>query len=55
MSSLMNIDALTVAEMEQWFDDCSEDIRSICDKALQMLRTQYGWEVSEVSAPQPGS
>jgi hypothetical protein len=41
--------------MGQWFDDCSEDIRSLGGKALQMLRTQYGWEVSEVSTPQAGS
>jgi hypothetical protein len=33
------------AAKKQWFDDSSEDIRSLCGKALRMLHAQYGWEV----------
>jgi hypothetical protein len=29
----------------QWFNDSAEDIRSCCDKALQALRANYGWQV----------
>lgn len=35
----------------QWFNDSSDDIRSCCDKALQTLRTHYGWEVRKTLLP----
>ncbi|RLM69316.1 hypothetical protein C2845_PM17G02870 [Panicum miliaceum] len=36
---------IRLAKYAKWFDDSSEDIRSLCGKALRMLHTQYGWEV----------
>jgi hypothetical protein len=34
----------------QWFNDSAEDIRSCCDKALQALRANYGWQVRPAAA-----
>ncbi|CAO2145738.1 unnamed protein product [Urochloa humidicola] len=47
--SILNI---RLAKYAKWFDDSSEDIRSLCSKALQMLRAQYGWETVDVTAPE---
>ncbi|KAK1646901.1 hypothetical protein QYE76_064706 [Lolium multiflorum] len=43
---------IRLARSAKWFDDCSEDIRSWCDKALRILRAQYGWETLEVTIPE---
>ncbi|CAD6258003.1 unnamed protein product [Miscanthus lutarioriparius] len=43
---------IRLAKYAKWFDDSSEDIRSLCGKALQMLRTHYGWESVDVTVPE---
>ncbi|WVZ54103.1 hypothetical protein U9M48_004961, partial [Paspalum notatum var. saurae] len=43
---------IRLARYAKWFDDSSEDIRSLCGKALQALRAQYGWETVEVTVPE---
>ncbi|KAK3118145.1 hypothetical protein QOZ80_9BG0694910 [Eleusine coracana subsp. coracana] len=43
---------IRLAKYAKWFDDSSEDIRSCCGKALQMLRMQYGWETMDVTIPE---
>ncbi|KAM0052509.1 putative fatty acid amide hydrolase [Helianthus debilis subsp. tardiflorus] len=37
--------------IHQWFNDCSDDIRSCCLKALASLQKLYGWETVEVTIP----
>ncbi|KAJ1274585.1 hypothetical protein BS78_05G073100 [Paspalum vaginatum] len=44
--------SIRLARYAKWFDDSSEDIRSLCGKALQVLRAQYGWETVEVTVPE---
>uniref|UniRef100_A0A804MJV4 Amidase domain-containing protein n=1 Tax=Zea mays TaxID=4577 RepID=A0A804MJV4_MAIZE len=44
--------SIRLAKYAKWFDDSSEDIRSLCGKALQMLRTHYGWESVDVTVPE---
>ncbi|KAL6653505.1 hypothetical protein ACP70R_009083 [Stipagrostis hirtigluma subsp. patula] len=43
---------IRLAKYPKWFDDCSEDIRTCCSKALQMLHTQYGWKTVDVTVPE---
>ncbi|KAL6870892.1 hypothetical protein ACP4OV_014740 [Aristida adscensionis] len=43
---------IRLAKYPKWFDDCSEDIRTSCGKALQTLRAQYGWETVDVTVPE---
>ncbi|CAO2143423.1 unnamed protein product [Urochloa humidicola] len=43
---------IRLAKYAKWFDDSSEDIRSLCSKALRMLRAQYGWETVDVTVPE---
>nr|CAB3489248.1 unnamed protein product [Digitaria exilis] len=43
---------IRLAKYAKWFDDSSEDIRSLCGKALQMLRAHYGWETVDVTVPE---
>ncbi|PVH33678.1 hypothetical protein PAHAL_8G043700 [Panicum hallii] len=44
--------SIRLAKYAKWFDDSSEDIRSLCGKALRMLHAQYGWETVEVTVPE---
>ncbi|KAL5204539.1 hypothetical protein ABZP36_009410 [Zizania latifolia] len=48
-SSMPNV---RLARYAKWFNDSSVDIRGCCDKALHMLRTQYGWETLDVTIPE---
>uniref|UniRef100_A0A0E0MCW8 Amidase domain-containing protein n=1 Tax=Oryza punctata TaxID=4537 RepID=A0A0E0MCW8_ORYPU len=43
---------IRLARYAKWFNDCSEDIRSCCDKAVHMLRTRHGWETADVTIPE---
>nr|CAB3491048.1 unnamed protein product [Digitaria exilis] len=43
---------IRLAKYAKWFDDSSEDIRSLCGKALRMLRAHYGWETVAVTIPE---
>lgn len=43
-SQSLNTDRLCV--ISQWFNDCSEEIRMICSRALEQLCENYGWKVS---------
>lgn len=31
--------------VDQWFDDCSDDIRVCCSSAVAKLSDKYGWKV----------
>ncbi|KAM0914813.1 hypothetical protein ACQ4PT_011286 [Festuca glaucescens] len=47
LTSTPSISNVKLAKSAKWFNDSSDDIRSCCDKALQTLHTQYGWEVRD--------
>ncbi|KAM0052501.1 putative fatty acid amide hydrolase [Helianthus debilis subsp. tardiflorus] len=40
-----NMSNIRLANSNEWFNDCSDDIRSCCLKALASLQKLYGWEV----------
>ncbi|XP_062197363.1 uncharacterized protein LOC133900274 [Phragmites australis] len=52
LTSTRSMASIRLAKYAKWFNDSSEDIRSCCGKALQMLRTQYGWETVDVTVPE---
>lgn len=52
LTSTPSISNVKLAKSAKWFNDSSEDIRACCDKALQTLHTQYGWETLEVTVPE---
>ncbi|KQJ92076.1 hypothetical protein BRADI_4g41550v3 [Brachypodium distachyon] len=52
LTSTPSISNVKLAKYAKWFNDSSDDIRSCCDKALQTLRTHYGWETLDVTVPE---
>ncbi|XP_020179194.1 fatty acid amide hydrolase [Aegilops tauschii subsp. strangulata] len=52
LTSTPSISNVRLAKYGKWFNDSSEDIRTCCDKALQTLRAQYGWETLDVTVPE---
>lgn len=52
LKSTLSIGNIKLAKYAKWFNDSAEDIRSCCDKALQMLHTHYGWETLDVTIPE---
>uniref|UniRef100_A0ACD5WB14 Uncharacterized protein n=1 Tax=Avena sativa TaxID=4498 RepID=A0ACD5WB14_AVESA len=52
LPSTRSMPNIRLARSAKWFEDSSEDIRRCCDKALQTLRAQYGWETVEVTVPE---
>lgn len=52
LTSTPSISNIKLAKSAKWFNDSSDDIRACCDKALQTLYTQYGWETVEVTVPE---
>ncbi|CAM0874629.1 unnamed protein product [Alopecurus aequalis] len=52
LTSTSSMPNIRLARSAKWFEDSSEDIRGCCDKALQILRAQYGWETVDVTVPE---
>uniref|UniRef100_A0A0E0REB8 Amidase domain-containing protein n=1 Tax=Oryza rufipogon TaxID=4529 RepID=A0A0E0REB8_ORYRU len=52
LKSSLSIKNIKLAKYAKWFNDSSEDIRSCCDKSLQMLHAHYGWETLDVTIPE---
>ncbi|XBJ20783.1 hypothetical protein VPH35_011552 [Triticum aestivum] len=52
LTSTPSISNVRLAKYGKWFNDSSEDIRTCCDKALQTLHAQYGWETLDVTVPE---
>ncbi|XP_024982467.1 fatty acid amide hydrolase-like isoform X2 [Cynara cardunculus var. scolymus] len=46
-----NMSRITLAKSNEWFNDCSDDIRACCLHALASLHKSYGWETYEVTLP----
>ncbi|XP_060675098.1 fatty acid amide hydrolase isoform X2 [Ziziphus jujuba] len=43
---------IKLAKSVEWFNDCSDDIRTCCDDALQKLHKHHGWKTVEVTIPE---
>ncbi|KAJ9536903.1 hypothetical protein OSB04_029636 [Centaurea solstitialis] len=43
---------IKLAKSNEWFNDCSDDIRICCLRALDSLNKCYGWETVEVTIPE---
>ncbi|XP_059624534.1 fatty acid amide hydrolase-like [Cornus florida] len=43
---------IKLAKYGEWFNDCTDDIRTCCSHALQRLHEHYGWETVEVTIPE---
>ncbi|XP_010242818.1 PREDICTED: fatty acid amide hydrolase-like [Nelumbo nucifera] len=41
-----------LAKYTKWFNDCSDDIKSCCNQALDRLYEHYGWETIDVTIPE---
>ncbi|AQK39534.1 Fatty acid amide hydrolase [Zea mays] len=52
LGSTLSIGNIKLARYGKWFNDSAEDIRSCCDKALQALRANYGWQTVDVTIPE---
>lgn len=52
LGSTLSIANIKLARYGKWFNDSAEDIRSCCDKALQALRANYGWQTVDVTIPE---
>uniref|UniRef100_A0A0D9XXA3 Amidase domain-containing protein n=1 Tax=Leersia perrieri TaxID=77586 RepID=A0A0D9XXA3_9ORYZ len=52
LKSSLSIKNIKLAKYAKWFNDSAQDIRSCCDKALQTLHAQYGWETLDVTVPE---
>ncbi|KAD5802549.1 hypothetical protein E3N88_13909 [Mikania micrantha] len=46
-----NMSNIRLAKSNEWFNDCSDDIRACCSRALAGLQKLYGWETIEVTIP----
>ncbi|KAI3738998.1 hypothetical protein L2E82_29333 [Cichorium intybus] len=46
-----NMSTIKMAKSNEWFNDCSDDIRACCLRALTSLHKLYGWETVEVTLP----
>ncbi|KAB5548214.1 hypothetical protein DKX38_011620 [Salix brachista] len=42
---------ITLARSREWFNDCSDDIRTCCSQALYKLYEKYGWKTVDVTIP----
>ncbi|XP_069148511.1 fatty acid amide hydrolase-like isoform X1 [Solanum lycopersicum] len=43
---------IRLAKYGEWFNDCNEEIRVCCSRALEKLRDNYGWETIQVTIPE---
>lgn len=51
LKSATSISAIKLAKYDAWFNDCSDDIRVCCSRAVDKLCERYGWKVVEVTIP----
>ncbi|KAI8029744.1 Fatty acid amide hydrolase [Camellia lanceoleosa] len=46
------ISNIKMAKYGEWFNDCTDDIRVCCSRALDQLHKHYGWETMDVTIPE---
>ncbi|KAF5480524.1 hypothetical protein F2P56_001266 [Juglans regia] len=52
LNSTEPISDVKLAKYEEWFNDCSDDIRICCSQSLDKLKKHYGWKVVDVTIPE---
>ncbi|KAK7410929.1 hypothetical protein VNO78_02162 [Psophocarpus tetragonolobus] len=52
LSLTKSISDFKLAKYGKWFDDCSEDVRICCTKALHKLLNHYNWKIIDVTIPE---
>ncbi|KAK6923503.1 Amidase signature domain [Dillenia turbinata] len=52
LKSTSSISNFKLAKSREWFNDCSDEIKVCCSRALSRLHKQYGWETVEVTVPE---
>ncbi|KAE7997541.1 hypothetical protein FH972_002167 [Carpinus fangiana] len=52
LNSTKPISDIKLAKYAEWFDDCSDEIRICCSKAIDKLQKHYGWKIVEVTIPE---
>ncbi|GMY12582.1 fatty acid amide hydrolase-like [Fagus crenata] len=52
LNSTKSISDVKLAKYAEWFNDCSDDIRTCCSQALDKLQEHYGWKIVEVTIPE---
>ncbi|KAI4364337.1 hypothetical protein MLD38_020445 [Melastoma candidum] len=43
---------IRMAKYGEWFDDCNDEVRMCCMRALERLDKRYGWKTLEVTIPE---
>ncbi|KAJ0969535.1 hypothetical protein J5N97_022412 [Dioscorea zingiberensis] len=52
LTSTNSISNIKFAKYGKWFNDSTEDVRSCCENALDMLCKHHGWKTVEVTVPE---
>ncbi|PON88824.1 Amidase [Trema orientale] len=52
LKSTLPISTIKLAKYEEWFNDCSDDIKTCCSNALDNLEKHYGWKTVGVTIPE---
>ncbi|XWS33101.1 hypothetical protein CRYUN_Cryun22dG0049800 [Craigia yunnanensis] len=52
LNSTNSISNIKFAKYEEWFNDCSDEIRICCSNALNLLCEHYKWKTVEVTIPE---
>ncbi|KAF3943513.1 hypothetical protein ACB098_04G049600 [Castanea mollissima] len=47
-----SISDVKMATYAEWFNDCSDDIRTCCSQALDKLQEHYSWKIVKVTIPE---
>ncbi|KAH7851412.1 hypothetical protein Vadar_011259 [Vaccinium darrowii] len=52
LKSPNSVSNIKLAKSAEWFNDCTEDIKVCCSRAMDQLYKHYGWETVEVTVPE---
>ncbi|XVE86449.1 hypothetical protein DITRI_Ditri18aG0035000 [Diplodiscus trichospermus] len=52
LNSTNPISNIKLAKYAEWFNDCSEEIKTCCSNALHLLCERYKWKTVEVTIPE---
>ncbi|MQL79405.1 hypothetical protein Taro_011832 [Colocasia esculenta] len=51
-ASTKSISNIRLAKYDKWFNDSKEDVRSCCEKAVNLICGHYGWKIVGVTVPE---
>ncbi|KAH7856327.1 hypothetical protein Vadar_000118 [Vaccinium darrowii] len=52
LKSPNSVSNIKLAKSVEWFNDCTDDIKVCCSRAMDQLYKRYGWETVEVTVPE---